>query len=286
MTTRTIEISALNISMHTPHSPQGYVDLIVHARRKKKIFRQGEVHALMLGSLIGTKSALASNELRGEVFRFVNVNADEPWFNTQTNEQASDEEVAALNIPENLRAHMQRIEFVFYPKEHELWFISRDGSNRLGPSRAARFFKLLLDDVTISRELPDVEVTVIPDKTALEQMFKVFQLNKIVMQFKRPNPDDAADIQARIMGRMEAQKVKTMNEELIAARGQSIKPDAQTLEESKVAALNGFVEVHGKDADGLPVHESTVDKPLRLSVRVNTNIETAADVLLRSRVTV
>lgn len=281
--TRTIEICALNISMHTPHSPQRYVDLLVEGRRRKRVFRQGEVHALMLGSLTGSKTAVEANELRGEVYRFVKVDANEPWFNTQTNEQASDEEVATLNIPGNLRAHMQRIEFVFYPKEHELWFISKDGNIRFGPSRAERFFQMLLDEVAVSKELPQVDVTVIPEKTALKNMFALHQLNRIVMQFKRPNPDDAADIAGRIMQRMEAQKVRTINEELIASRGQSIKPDSQTQAEAHVAARNGYVEVHGKDAEGVPVHESTVNKPLRVPMRVDSTIETAADVLLRSR---
>lgn len=280
---RTIEICALNISMHNPHSPQGYVDLLVEARRRKKLFRQGEVHALMLGSLIGAKDAVKINEVRGEVYRFVKVDANEPWFNTQTNEQASDEEVAALNIPSNLRAHMQRIEFVFYPKEHELWFISRDGKNRLGPSRAERFFQLLFDDVVASKDLPPVDVTVMPEKTALQKMFNLHQLSRIVMQFKRPNPDDAADIAGRIMQRMEAQKVKTINEELIASKGHSIQPDAQTQAEAEVASHNGHVEVYGKDAEGVPVHESTVNKPLRVSMRVDSSIETAADVLLRTK---
>lgn len=280
---RTIEICALNISMHNPHSPQQYVDLLVEGRRKKKIFRQGEVHALMLGSLTGTKNAVEANELRGEVYRFIKVDANEPWFNTQTNEQASDDEVAALNIPLNLQAHMQRVEFVFYPREHELWFVSRDGSNRLGPSRAERFFQLLLSDVAASKDWPQVDVTVLPEKTALKNMFKLHQLNRIVMQFKRPNPDDGAEITRRIMHRMQAQKVQIVNEELIATKGHSIQPDDQTIAEAGVAARNGFVAVQGKDIEGLPVSESTVDKPMRVPMRVDSSIETAADVLLRAR---
>lgn len=258
------------------------MDLFAQARRRGKIIRQGEVHALMLGALSGAKNAVEANELRGEVFRFVKVDADEPWFNTQTNEQASDDEVAGLNIPENLRAHMQRIAFVFYPKQHELWFISRDGKTRLGPSRAARFFQILLDDAVSSKSLSPVEVTVLPEKTALQEMFSLAQLSRIVMQFKRPNPDDAADIAGRIMQRMEAQKVKTINEELIANRGQSIRPDKQTRAEANVAARNGHVEVHGKDGEGIPVHESTIDKPMRMAMRVDTDIETTANALLRA----
>lgn len=280
---RTIEISALNISMHNPHSPQHYVDLFLEALRRKKIFVQGEVHGVMLGSLTGTRTAVETNELRGEIYRFVKVDANELWFNTQTNEQASKDDVAELNIPANMRAHMQRIEFVFFPKEHDLWFISQDGSNRLGPKRAERFFQLLLDDAATYNDWPEVNVTVLPEKTALQNMLALHQLSKIVMQFKRPNPDDGASVAGRIMHRMEAQKIRSLKEELIAAKGESIKPDVQTIAEAGVAAINGYVEVHGKNAEGVPVHESTVKKPIRIAMSVDSMIETAAAVLLRAR---
>ena len=269
--------------MHSPHSPQGYVDLLVTAFRRQKLFPQGDVHVLMLGSLTGTQDAVQSNELTGEVFRFVKVDVNEPWFNTRTNEQASDDEMAELSIPAHLHAHMQCIHFVFYPRDHQLWFISRDGKNRMGAKRAEVFFQKMLDEASSALDGQQVEVTALPDPITLETMLSMHQLSKIVMQFKRPNPDDAEEIAGRIMQRMQQQNVKTINEELIAPRGQSIAPDSLTRAEARVAASNGHVEVIGKDADGNPVNESTNNKPMRLLMKVNSAIETVRDVLRRAK---
>lgn len=278
---RSIEIGALNISMHSPHSPQGYVDLLRRALRRRRVFGQGEIHALMLGSLTGANSAVEANEISGEIFRFVKVDVDAPWFNTVTNEQASEDEIAELSIPSNLRAHMQQIQFIFFPREHELWFVSKDGRARMGPQRVEAFFQKLLDDAAASLDGQQVEVTALPDKAALNEMLKLPHLERILMQFKRPNPDDAADIAGRIMERMEKQNVARINEELIGARGVALKPDALTVAEAKVAARNGRVEVRGKDAEGLTVRESTDEKPLRVVASVDSDVETALAVVRR-----
>lgn len=281
--TRTIQVSALNITMHSPHSPQLYVDLLRRALNRRKIFKQGEIHALMLGSLTGAASAVEKNELTGEVFRFVKVDAAEPWFNSATLKQATDDDLDDISIPPHLFAHMQRIHFVFLPKEHQLWFASVDGKSRLGSLKAESFFQDLLTDASSSQNGPQVDVTAIPDKSALDDMFALHKLSRITMQFKRPNPDDVGSVAARIKQRMQDQRVATVNEELIAEKGESIKPDATTKVEAAVAAMNGYVEVVGKDELGMTVTDSTVNKPLRIPVKVNPNTETTVAALLRAR---
>lgn len=271
---RTVEVSALNISMHAPHSPQGYVDLLKRSLRRRRVFAQGEIHALMLGSLTGTADAVKTNELSGEIFRFVKIDQNAPWFNTVTNEAASDEELADLNIPQNLRAHMQQIPFIFFPKEHQFWYISHDGKMNLGPSRMEAFLQRMLSDTAAAMNVPQVEVTVLPERYALERMLQLPRLERILMQFKRPNPDDAEDIAAKIMQRMQAQGLSRVNEELIGTRGGTITPDAQTRAEAAVAAINGRVEVHGRDDQGVLIRESTEDKPLRVPLKIDPSVET------------
>lgn len=280
---KTIEVSALNISMHSPHSAQGYVDLFARAKQRKRVFMQGEIHALMLGSLLDTENSVNANELVGEVFRFVKVDANAPWFNTETNDEASEDDKAAVSIPPNLYAHMQRLQFIFFPREHQLWYISNDGKVRMGPKRLESFLQRLLDDASASMQGLPVEVTTLPDKAALEKMFKLHRLERIVMQFKRPNPDDGADIAAKIMERMEAQNIARLNEELIATKGHSITPDAQTLAEADVAAKNGHVEVFGKTGEGVPVKASTTNIPLRVSLKIDSDVETPLAAVRRAR---
>jgi len=279
---RTVQISALNIAMENPHSPAAYVELFLHAYRQRQVIRDGELHAMMLGSLSGARDAVDRDELTGEIFRFVKINANEPWFNTRTNEVASEEEMEAINIPEHLRAQFQRIEFVFYPRSHQLWFLRRSGSDALGPRRAESFFQSLFDGVRRDAD-PPVYVTCLPDPAALDEMFGIHRIQKLVLEFKRPNPDDVGALSARIMRRMEEQRVGTYREELTASGAAGLQPDQQTRAEAAVAAMNGVVAAKGKDVDGNTVERSTQDKPMVLARRYNPEVETAVHVLHRAK---
>ena len=279
---RRIEIAGLNISMHNPHSPQGYVGLFSAAYRLEEVVPQGELHALMLGALYGAKNGVENNQITGEIYRFVKVDANEPWFDLKTRKQAQEDEVDKINIPDHLLAHMQRMPFVFHPKTHTLFYVAADRKAKLGPQAAERFFQRLFDRVVDSQHIPSVEVTAIPDYDELDSMLNTYQLSKLVMQFKRPNPDDAHEFYKRFTQRMEAQGIKTINEELIAAGEEGLMPDRQTRKELEVAATNGSVRVIGKDASGQRVDLSTTQRPMKIFENLNEVIETVWDLLQRS----
>lgn len=280
---RTIEISALNIAMHKPHSPQRYVDLFADARGLEFLVEQGELHGIMLGPLYGVEDAVSKNELTGEIYRFVKIDSDEPWFNVETRQQATDKETEGINIPPHLLAHMQHIQFVFYPKEHQLWFICKDRKDRLAPNAAERFFETLFTHVASLKGYPEVAVTALPDAAALEEMLSIHRLGKIVMHFKRPNADDDDDAEVRFMKRLEDQQIKAVTEELTAEQYESIIPDETTRREARIASRNGSVTVIGTDAEGVRVKESTSEKPTRLFRKVNEAVETAMAVLRRTK---
>lgn len=280
---RTVVVCALNIAMHRPHSSQAYVDLLKGAYRKNWLSSQGELHGLLLGSLTVADGASAKNEITGEIYRFVKIDPNDPWFDLRTRKQATETEVEQINIPSHLLAHMQRIPFVFYPTEHELWFIAKDKKANLGPLAAEKFFEELLAATAAELRFPEVSVTALPDKNALKTIFKLPELHKLILDFKRPNPDDAGDMEAIFEERMASQNIRGRREELTAPTGESIKPDAQTRAEARVAARNGKVVGYGKDAEGVKIEASTADHPAKFFVKVRSAIETSMDALRRAR---
>lgn len=281
--TRTIVIGGLNVAMHRPHSPQRYVDLFKHAYDDRQIFMQGEIHGLMLGSLQGLENAVKDNEFIGEIYRFVQINANDPWFDLHTRRQATEDQVGKISIPENLLSHMQRIPFVFYPKEHELWFVARDRKNSLSIPRTERFFQKLLENAVQMHGYPEVAVTAIPDQDALDEVLGVPGLHSVEVSFKRPNPDDGGDLEAMFEERLAAMNVGRQTVVMTASRGEVLEPDEQFKAEAAVAARNGSVKSVGVDDTGIPIISTTAEKPRRVFMTVDEKMETVLNVLRRAR---
>lgn len=280
---RSIRISALNVAMHKPHSPQLYIALFKQAKRLNALITLGALHGAMLGSLDGSDEEYKKGTfLTGQIYRFVKLDASEPWFNLQTSEAASDDDMGSVRIPTHLLPHLQRIDYAFRPDTHELWFISQDRQDRLGAQAAATFFQRLFDLVYKQGNCTQVEVTALPDNDTLENMLSLYKLERMTIDLKRPNADDGASEEARLLKRLEDQGVRRQETSMVASAGESIKPDKETRAMAEVAARNGSVSVVGKDADGLRVDESTVSRPMVLTRLLNSAIETAMDVLKRT----
>lgn len=96
---RTIQIRQINIAMHKPHSPQGYVELFQKAYRMRYIHERGRADGYMLGAIYGARDALEKDELQGEFYRFTSIDRDAPWFNSETGKPAEDSETESIAIP-------------------------------------------------------------------------------------------------------------------------------------------------------------------------------------------
>ena len=279
--TRTIIISCLNLAMHSPHSRERYVDLLAAAFSAQRVVLLGSVHGGMIGSLYGVSTASAEDELTGELYRFLKLDSDEPWFNAQTKAAASPDDLEALSIPPHLLPHLQRIPFIFRPSIHRFYLISKDRKDTLSAASA----KLLLEGVflplTAEGLFPPVEITVEPEKGALDEIFGLNSLEHLTIELVPPNPDDGAEIERNWKERLKNQNVRKQIVQLDSERNESIKPDAETLALAKVAASNGKVTATGRDSAGLIKELSTVDKPLRERVVHDPNVETLFDTLRR-----
>lgn len=278
---RTIEIRQINISMHAPHSPQGYVDLFLQAFRLRRIFTRGRADGFLLGALYDAKSAVEKDELQGEIYRFTNIDPSAAWFNTQTGKPAEDVETEQIVIPGNLHPNLERILFVFRPREHRFWFVSKDRKATMGPSVAESFLQQLFNEVSQKHNRPPVEVTVIPDDAAVDEVLSIHRLTRLFFEFKRPNADDGADVAKRIMDRMKDRRVNRLREEMTSKDSEGIKTDPELKAEAEAAAHNGYIESHGYDATGVSQSESTKAKPAKYPQVLDDAIETVWNVLGR-----
>lgn len=279
---RTIKIAELNIAMHSPHSPERYVELFKDMYSRGGLAKTGALHGSIIGSQHPEDKADSSKGINGELFRFVILDPSEPWFNTITRDVATASEAKEIVIPKHLLPHLQRIPFVFRPDKHRLWYISHDRKDNLAPSTAASIFQTLIDQTCKAKDYPTVEVTPVPDEDVLDRMLALHRLERLFIELKRPNSDDGLTEEQRWQRKLEKQKARRMKMELVADGSQSIKPDEETRGMARAAAHNGKVTVIGRTKDGLKVEESTEQHPRVQPVTIDPENETILGVLRRA----
>lgn len=270
---RKFPVSAINIAMHEPHSSSRYVELFQGLYKMRKIVvMRGAVGAL-IGSLSFVDSRNHSKGIVGELYQFIHLDSNEPWFDLKNLEEATQDDLSEINIPDHLKPHLARFFYVFYPDGHRIYIQTRSKNRTFGIASAAKLMKLLLSD---RRMLPfgDVEITVEPDKDTLSQIFRIKHLKKLDIDLVRPNPDDHEADERRLLRRLSRQGAKKMVVNLVAASDHDLEPDAETRTLAKVASSNGKVVGRGRDSGGQVITKSTTEKPMEENVVYFDEVQT------------
>lgn len=274
-----IVMCGLNIVTH-PHSPESYVKLVraLYALKRPLSIR-GTQH-LMIGELGPiTKGDLLSG-MQGSFYRFDQIDPNAPWFNVDNHEAATEDEMAKVSIPSSLKPNLKMFDFVFFPKGHHLYLESLTDGQTLSPLSALKLLAGLCQVPSILREFGDVEITVVPDKESLEEIFRLYRLAKLSIDVKKPNPDDLEDEEEQVFARLERMGTRRIIEILSAEPGQTIAPDDEVKLLARVAANNGSVKAVGYSVEGERFVESTVDKPLREPIYYDPTVQTSGNALI------
>lgn len=274
-------IGGINV-VTQPHSPQRYVELMrALFRLKRPVPVRGTQH-LMIGELKPIRQQEWLDGMIGRLYRFDQIDPKAPWFNVENNEVATAEEISEIKIPPRLKPNLKMFDFVFYPKGHKLYFQTRHAGETLGPQSLKRILDRLCELPQIAKAFGDVEITVIPEKEQLDRILGLHRLAKLVIDVKRPNPDDLEDDEDRVFKRLDKMGTRRMLEILTAEPGESIKPDASVQLMARVAANNGRVVGIGYTDAGLRVEESTVDKPWQGIVIFDPELQPAREALIEA----
>ncbi len=219
--------------------------------------------------------------ITGDIFRYTDIDKNSQWFNTTTNDFASEDEVGRVRIPENLKPNSSRFSYIFYPQQHLLFYEGYYDGSSIGPRSAERFFDRLLNDPHIAEEYGRVDVTHIPEVDALSKALKLRHKERIELTVKRPNPDDHADAERQVLERMRAQNVELYEQKYKAVHGQSIEMDNDLSTMAYVSAKNGSFYVKGKDESFRPVEFSTVNHPLKIIEYYDPDVDLTFNVFSR-----
>lgn len=276
---KVMQVACLNIAMQEPHSPERYREWLIEAYALKSSVRLGRLQGALLGTLY---SAEDHGFLMGDIYRFIHIDANEPWFNTTTREVATDADRSSIQIPAHLRPGLQQLPFAFDPGHHRLYFATRLGNESISTGQCKKLFDQLAFQLALISDLPVVEVTVLPDRDAVAEILSMHQLQRLEIDLRPPNPDDAQGLEERLRERLKKMKAQRQVTTLHAEKNESIKPDQEIVDMATVAATNGRVSGHGRDAAGTVQDISTENKPLVHRIVFEEEIESRFDVLRRS----
>jgi hypothetical protein len=276
---RGVEIGALNIVMPEPHGPERYISLLRDAYRTKRVIKVRGEFAAILG---GFGSPEMDDFVGGEVYKFFNLDISSRWINVEQQAPAEADELNLIRVPDNLKPGLQAFPFLFHPKRHRLFFLSRDRDEHVGPTDAMRYFRELLNQPRLVQRYGKIEVTVEPERDSLDKIFGMSELRRLDIELSPPNPDDLEEYETAVKQRMRKQNAQRLQMTLVAERGGSIQPDDDTKALSRVAQSNGHVTGRGRIGDGPVVDVSTQQHPLLSKETYDPDVDTPLAAVLRA----
>lgn len=131
-----IIIGAINITIQ-PHTPETYISLFRDAYQLKRPANvHGDQFAILSAVYKLERDQKEPGPITGDIFKFTNINLASQWFNIETNDFATEEEVNDVNIPENLKPNTSRFSYIFFPEQHLFFYEGYYDGNTLAPSNA------------------------------------------------------------------------------------------------------------------------------------------------------
>tara|TARA_Y100000310_G_scaffold269994_1_gene283563 strand:- start:1135 stop:2028 length:894 start_codon:yes stop_codon:yes gene_type:complete len=274
-------VGAINVTMKN-HTPERYLELFRDAfKLKTPVNISGDQYGLLANLAKLEKAQKEPGPITGDIFKYTNINNNAQWFNTSTNDFASDDEVGKINIPENLKPNSARFSYLFFPKQHLFFYEGYYDGNSFGPTNAERFVKRLLNTPDLLEKYGVINVTHVPDHDKVVDALKLKHKERIDLMVKRPNPDNHARAERKVMQRMGAMNVESFSQTYKAVQDGSIDVDDDLETMAHISAKNGYFKIKGKDDANKPVAYSTDNYPLQDKSYYDPDVELAFELFSR-----
>ncbi|KQT10996.1 DUF4747 family protein [Ramlibacter sp. Leaf400] len=192
---RTIKASGINLRVHTKHAPEEYVALWRLLVRLKQHKLRGDT-ALMIGSSRALESGNPNSPLFGYLYRFLNINPDEPWFDIEQQKQADDDDVAQVRIPPKLKPNLEEIPYIFDVAKHRLYFQSGGTHGGVSPGMVHGLLEFLCSAPQVISRFGDVDKTIMTREGVIDELLAWPVIRQIRVVLDRPNPSEYEDDQA------------------------------------------------------------------------------------------
>lgn len=239
--------NVINITVH-PHTTDTYRDMFrdaCHASVKvpQKYFGD-ELMDLRIRNLDPMDAGYPDFAgIAGDINRFMPI-GDSPWYDREKGIPLSDEEKP--NFDSNrFYPKLVSFPFVFLPDGHRLFIVSSLSGKRLTAAKFAKAFQLMFKRPELSEKYGDVSAHVETDKSGIDAILRIEQLEKLKISVTLPNGDDLAEYERIWVDRLKEQNISKIDENLTAQRGEKLLPDESTRALMGLAQSNGYISAEG-----------------------------------------
>lgn len=260
----TIVLGALNVVMH-PHPSGSYSALFrkAHELQRQIFVRRDQV--LSIGSCFPIVEGSDETGFQGDLFRFMEIDPNEPWFNLADNRAATTSEVRTqVAIPKHLKPKFKQFRYAFFPEPHLLVVVLYKQSDSISIDTVQKFLSAVLNDSELRLAgLPEVSVTPVQSKEDLQRIWSYPEIDQLEIFVKRPNADEGDKEEKQLLDLMKKQGIGAQEIKMFKGPEETIKPNQQTKAWAEIALSNGHVKAIVKGADHKRRIESTSDHPRR-----------------------
>lgn len=244
-----MEIGGLNVRVH-PHE-----DINVYRRLIDRMYEIRKV-AKVFGDRFGLITALEygdqdENLVFGVLSTFLEVEMTGEWFNSATMDEATENDIRSIRIPENLHPNLKSFRFAFNTQRHELVFEHYSQGERLTHNSALNFFRNLATDRRVQDTFGEVKITIVKDRASVDQIFSIPRITELDILVEKPNADLwGADFEEHLEENLEDKNARSMNVRYKAEQGGGIIRDADLNALLSASINNGRTVAKGYGPDG------------------------------------
>jgi hypothetical protein len=261
--TRQIPISALNLNA-APHPDGIYVKSLLRASSFLIRARGSDFAKITAPKMLEIGGESTSDVFVGRILLFTQIDLTAPWLDLSSEDELSSDLKKRIEIPDNAKPNFRTFNYFFNPRNHRLYFETKNELNQtFGPKTARFVFSSMLSLERLGRGYSEINVSIVPDESALARVLKIPHLKRLTIRVVVPNGDTTSpEAYKRVMGRLEA--MNAVQEELVLIRREqsdTLNPSPEVLDMAEVASENGYVEAVGRTNSGKPIKASTNDRP-------------------------
>jgi hypothetical protein len=261
-----VVLGELNV-VSQPHSVDSYIEAFkVLAQNKVQV--QYHLHRqIEIGTCFDLNDTRVPNAVTGHFFVFSRVNFDDPWLNILRNAEATNADLAQLNIPSHLAPEFRRFRYIFDVRKHALYFEQFNIERKnLSTKAFTQAVNKLFNSSALAGKFEEIHAFTVSDKEAVDRILNLPKLRALYIKLYRPNPDDD-EFESEVLAEMNAENVSVRETNLIKAPGaKAIIPSRITQKLAYLAAKIGFVAGKGRDDKGGPINADTETHPVQHNV--------------------
>lgn len=270
-----LQVGAINVALH-PH-PQGiYEELIRFAYSRRKVSNIYGERSGIISQLYTVSEGDKVVALEGVVSTFTLLDPALPWFNANTADDASEEDLGELQLPEHLMPNHRRCQFYFDIASHTWIFDTVPRKGGVAPRSMLKFLQATFMEAEVVAKFGIANLTVVPDAKSVEEVVGWSRIKSLIIKAHRPNPDYDEDDLRDFEESLDSQNADRIELKLVAQPDNYLAPSEKTETIAAIAADNGYVEAHGQNELGQPETRSTKEKkPLTETEYFNPEVEDA-----------